>query len=194
MRLQRTTWRIDATERERLDAVLAEGAPVLAAFWHGKYTPMYTLLSGYDACVFASDSFRGRVIAALCRRFGFQCVLVAAGAPEGAVGTMRAAMARSRLCATAADGPLGPGRSFKPRLMELAAEQSYRVLPLSVWCSRKRIMSGRWDQREIPLPFSKVKLRVGDSIELPWPLPLAEHETWQARLTRSIDALEGPTA
>lgn len=190
LRLQRSTWRIDTAEHRRLDTILEHNAPVLAAFWHGKYTALFALIAGRQASVFASDSFRGRVIASICRQFGFHCVLVRAGDPERAVEVMRGVMRGGHLCATAADGPLGPRRQFKPRLLELAAELGYRVVPLSVVCTRKWTIWRRWDRREIPFPFSRVRLRVGEPIALPQPLPPSELAVWQRKLERSLNDLE----
>ena len=65
LRLRHMTWRKDMRELAKIDALFDRGEKVMAVFWHGNYIPLFSLLSGRKACVFASDSFRGRIIAAM---------------------------------------------------------------------------------------------------------------------------------
>ena len=39
----------------------SSGGPMIVAFWHGGYIPLFSLLRGRDALLLTSDSFRGRV-------------------------------------------------------------------------------------------------------------------------------------
>src|SRR4051812_29275163 len=56
------SWRRDDAEASRLDEALASGDRIFVVFWHSKYIPLFSLLSGRSACIFASESFRGKVI------------------------------------------------------------------------------------------------------------------------------------
>ncbi|KQU92429.1 hypothetical protein ASD12_05885 [Mesorhizobium sp. Root102] len=63
LRVWSALWRKNAEQILLLDRLLAEGAPVLALFWHGKYFPLFALAEGRHATVFVGQSFRGEVIA-----------------------------------------------------------------------------------------------------------------------------------
>ena len=77
------SWRRDDGEVLRLDEVIASGERIFVVFWHSKYIPLFSLLSGRAACVFASESFRGKVIAEISRRFGYDCTLLPTVAARG---------------------------------------------------------------------------------------------------------------
>ena len=190
LRLQRSTLRADVRELERLDELTRRSRPVLVAFWHGKYFPLFSLLEGRGACIFASDSFRGRVIAEISAHFGYDCILVPGTSGDCALEAMRSVMRRAALCATAADGPLGPARQFKSSLIQLASEFGYTIVPMSVSSSRKRVARHRWDQREIPLLFSQVRLQVGEPVVLPPALTPEDLDGWRKELQERLNELE----
>ena len=64
------TWRKDVRQLERLDVLLAGDKPMIIAFWHGKYFPIFALGEGRAVTVLSAKSFRGEMIARIARRFG----------------------------------------------------------------------------------------------------------------------------
>jgi lysophospholipid acyltransferase (LPLAT)-like uncharacterized protein len=112
---------------------------VLAVFWHGKYFPLFALAEGRSVTVFVGQSFRGEIIARLCRRFGFTTALLPAGEPHG---YMHAVLQTSKAGALAVDGPHGPFHEVKPGLVKLAADLQLAIVPVSV-ASRPRIVLTR---------------------------------------------------
>jgi len=192
LRVQCATWRISSGDLDQLDRALASSDRVLVTFWHGQYFPLFPIARGRQICVFASRSFRGRVIAGICERFGYRCVLVPASAHGDARQALRSVMRVAPICATAADGPLGPQHQFKPGLIQLASELRIAIVPLQVTATPSRVNEQRWDRRETPHLFARIQLRIGEPVVLPAELGPADSERWCRRLEQEMNALAGP--
>jgi lysophospholipid acyltransferase (LPLAT)-like uncharacterized protein len=167
LRLWSATMRRDTAEIARIDRLLQSGERVLAIFWHGKFFPLFPLLAGRRTMIFASLSFRGRVITEICRRFGYDCVLLPDGGGKHAHALIRAALTDHQAGGFAVDGPLGPYHVIKRGVVEAASEFGFVLLPVSVAMSRAWVDRRRWDLRETPLPFTSIALAVGDPIAVP---------------------------
>jgi lysophospholipid acyltransferase (LPLAT)-like uncharacterized protein len=195
LRLQCATWRIEQRDIDQLDSALASADRALVTFWHGQYFPLFPMMRGRRICVFASRSFRGRVIAAICERFGYRCVLVPRRSHDEALELMRTVMRTATRCATAADGPHGPPHRFKPDLVRLASELDFTIVPLWVSATPSYTAERRWDRRETPRPFARIRLRVGGPIVLPSNLDPKAAESWCRLLeqeTNSLAAVRAP--
>jgi lysophospholipid acyltransferase (LPLAT)-like uncharacterized protein len=192
LRAARASWRVDEEGVERLDRRIQEGSRIIVAFWHGKYFALYSLLQGRRACVFTSESFRGRVIAGLCRRFGYQALRLPRGGRGAGRAAMRSAMQQGGTFGLAVDGPLGPAQRVKRAVIELASELRCTVFPVCVrsrptWRARRR-----WDAREFPVPFARVHLVVGPELRIPPDLAPDDIGKWGRRLEEQLTALELP--
>lgn len=187
MRAWHRSLRFDTREAARLDAVLAEGHPVVVVFWHGNYLPLFAGLSGRPALVATSLSFRGAVIAGIARRFGYRAVQVG-GRPHSTGEALRRGLARpGGLVAIAVDGPLGPRHVVKPGAVAIAARTGARIVPVEAIAASRITLSWRWDQMELPLPFSRVVLRVGPPLDV---VPARDLDAAVADLARALLALE----
>jgi len=193
LRLQAASWRKTVRGLDRFDARLAEGRPVFALFWHGKYTPLFALLRGRKAVIFTSLSARGDVIATICRHFGYTPVQLADHGGDDSLERMRGALRGAPACGIAVDGPLGPYHAVKRGPIQLASELGFLVFPVTFAARRSRIDVDRWDRFELPSPFTRVVLLVGEEIEVP-PGVGEEHpeelHRWTERLHRALDALD----
>jgi lysophospholipid acyltransferase (LPLAT)-like uncharacterized protein len=189
LRLLYATWRIDPRDLEQLDKVLAHAGRVLVTFWHGQYVPLLPMMRGRQVCIFASRSFRGRVVAAICEQFGNRCVLVPQRGHNEALQIMKTVMRTAPLCATPADGPHGPDHRFKAGLVELASNLQFAIVPLRVMATSSYIAKLRWDRREIPRPFARIHLHVGEPIALPPDLGPKDAKKWSRRLSEEEGSL-----
>ena len=168
LRVWSASWRKNTEQILLLDRLLAEGVPVLAVFWHGKYFPLIALAEGRSATVFVGQSFRGEVIARICRRFGYEAVLIPAHSHSGdAYKVMVERLATKKFGVLAVDGPLGPYHEVKPGTVLLASRLQFMIVPVSVASDPKCVMAGRWDQRELPRPLATVAMSVGEPIRIP---------------------------
>lgn len=167
LRIWSASFRKDARQLDRLDRYAAEGHQVLAVFWHGKYLPLFPLAKGKNAIVITVNSFRGRVIGEVCKRFGYRPVLLPTEAnSHGFPELVRQVKENASLIALALDGPTGPYHRIRSGALTLSAVHGVVLAPIGVASSRKIVMRSRWDRQEAPLPFSRIAVAVGEMIEL----------------------------
>lgn len=189
LRAVAATWRTTGVERTRAALRVHAGAPLLVAFWHEQYVPLFALMQGTRARVFVGEGFRGRVIATLCERFDFEAIFLPHGDRETALERMRDALTSGVPCAAAIDGPTGPNHRAKFALVRLAIESGAHVLPLAVRMHGSIALPWRWDRRRIPLPFSQIDARVSDAMAPPARSSEAAVAGFAARIGDALDAL-----
>lgn len=167
LRMWSASLRKDTGQLDRLDRYLAEGHQVVAVFWHGKYLPLFPLAKGRNAVVITVNSFRGRVIGEICKRFGYRPVLLPTDASShGFPELVRQVKGSASLIALALDGPTGPYHRIRSGALALSAVHGVVLAPIGVASSRKIVLRSRWDRQEAPLPFSRVAVAVGAMIAL----------------------------
>lgn len=184
------TWRADTEGLEQVEALLAAGRRVMVVFWHGGYLPLFPLLRGRGACIFASRSRRGRVLCGICRRFGHDCVSVPEGGGENALALMGAALAGRALAGIAANGPRGPYRVVKRGVCRLAAETGLILIPAAFAARPGLVLTRRWDRMTLPLPFARLCLVFGSPLSVPPDLAGKPVEIWAGRLHDALEAAE----
>ena len=189
-RLQLATWRVDSDGLDDLDHRLARGEGAFIVFWHGKYLPLFGLLRGRQACVFTSLSARGDVIADLCHRFGYRAIQIPDSGRQRALEIMRRALAGERAAATAVDGPLGPNHAVKRGAIQLASELGWSLVPISVAARSRWVAEKRWDRMELPRPFTRIHLVVGEPMAVPAGLAAEDLETWKLRVCEALERLD----
>lgn len=190
LRLQLATWRKEVYGLENLDGPVARGVPVLGAFWHGKYTPLFALLRGRQAVIFTSLSFRGSVIAEICRRFGYRPVQIPDRGGDEALGRMRRELAGAMICGIAVDGPRGPYHLVKRGPVCLASDQRLLVVPITFAAARCRKAAERWDRMELPRLFTRVVFLLGEPLEVPPALDAEGVDAWATHLGAVLEALD----
>lgn len=186
------TWRKDTRELEKLDRHLAQGEHLVAVFWHGKYFSLFALAKGRKATVLTTRSFRGDVIARICRWFGYRPIQIEHGVETHALGHLEDDLSdhHAMLAAIAIDGPRGPAHHPKAGALRIAADLGFRLIPVSVSGTPKRVVETRWDKHEIPLPFATVRMAVGDPFDIPKDLPTENLSEWQDKLRDRIEAID----
>lgn len=195
LKLLAKSWRADTSQLSHLDQTLASGTSIVVVFWHGTYLPLFALATGRPVTVFTSRSFRGKVIASICRTFGYHPKLL----PPGQRGyhTMRHMLAPQSqnhtapwIVAIAVDGPLGPAHKVKTGALHLASRLGAVIMPIGVVSRPSWSCTGRWDKFEIPIPWAKVVLTVGDPIRVPEHLGRNHEDIVKAKrhVTESLNA------
>ncbi len=192
LRVWSATLRKQTSQLERLDRYMADGRQVLAVFWHGKYLPLFPLAKGKHAVVITINSFRGRVIGEICKRFGYRPVLLPADVnAHGFPALVDQVKGHASLIALALDGPSGPFHRIRSGALTLSAVHGVVLAPIGVASSRKIVMRSRWDKQELPLPFSRVAVAVGDRIELHHKLEEGGAMPMEEIVRQAMDAVEG---
>ena len=190
LRVHHATWRKDGAELAALDDRMNRGERVIIVFWHAKYVPLFTFLQGRGGCVFASRSFNGRIIGEICRRLGYECVLLPHRRGAIARARMREGLRNRKAAALAVDGPLGPYHVMKTGAIEMASELGFSLLPMSAASRPVRVYAERWDRMEIPRPFARVTVAVGEAIPVPRGIDGTRLAEMKTRLEAELDALD----
>ena len=190
LRLQCRTWRVEIKGREHLDRLYSQAKPILVCFWHGKYVPIFPLMEGYAGTIISSQSDRGNVIAEICRHFGYQSTQIAEQATRESLKQMGGILAGVQVAATALDGPLGPYHRIKHGILRTALDQGFTMLPVTFSCRRKIVLKHRWDRLELPLPFTRICLSIGEPISLPVERNHRRIRSYVDRLGESLTALD----
>jgi lysophospholipid acyltransferase (LPLAT)-like uncharacterized protein len=183
------SWRKRFIGLERLDRQMAAGEKMIVVFWHGKYFALLPLLRNRNACVFTSLSARGDMIRDLLERLGYHSVQLKDHGRQDSLNRMRVALQHAQVAAMAVDGPLGPQHRVHHGAVELASEYGHRVVPISVAAWPKRTLTSRWDHFEIPYPFSRVCLVVGEPLTVPPQLSGRDIHHWQNAVHDSLEQL-----
>ena len=138
-------------------------------FWHGDSYCYYPRLQGRGDVIVTTINWRGGVVDALGRRFGYNPVRLPDGHnPDASLQSLRRMLADAKnhnICFSM-DGPLGPhhvpGRFF----LTAAYLSKKRILPISVRVTRKIRSKKRWDKYMMPLPFSRLTFTFHDPLEV----------------------------
>lgn len=151
--------------------LIATGRPVLFATWHchllsSLYFSPYYYGPASPLVVMASPSRDGEFIGEVARRLG---ALVCPGSRRKggvqALQEMAAYLRQGHSAGLIADGSRGPARVAQKGVIYLAREAQVPILPLAAACSRKLVFH-TWDRFELPLPFSRIALLVGEPLRV----------------------------
>ena len=185
------TWRKDTRDLEKLDRHLAQGKHLVAVFWHGKYFSLFALARGRQATVVTTRSFRGDVIARICRWFGYHPIQIEHGVETNALASLENDLTGNHaLAAIAVDGPRGPAHRPKTGALRVASDLGFRLIPISVAGTPRYIVENRWDKHEVPLPFARVRLTVGDPFEVPHDLSPGDMAEWETLLRDRLEEID----
>ncbi len=87
------------------------------------------------------------------------------------------------------DGPRGPVHEFKPGAVLLAQMTGKPILPITVAASRT-LRFRTWDRFELPLPFSRVVIGIGDPVRVPRGLDADALARTQVEMARTLHELK----
>ncbi len=144
-----------------------ESEPLVYSFWHNRIPIATYFWRRRGIVVMSSQSFDSEYIARFIQRFGYGAAKGSStrGARAGLIQMIRAVRA-GKSAAFTVDGPRGPLYEAKPGALMLAAKAGAALLPFSISLERCwRLPS--WDGLEIPKPFARVVVVLGERIYVP---------------------------
>ena len=181
-------WRVEGLHH--YDAIVAAGRQPVMAFWHGRILPATVFFRGRGIVVITSENFDGEWIARIIERFGYGTAR--GSTTRGGRKAMRQLMRemeRGRPAGFTVDGPRGPARVAQPGAVWLARTTGNPVLPFHLEAARYWSVRS-WDRTQIPKPFSRVALAIGEPLEVPRDVSAEQLETIRGELDRRLKALE----
>lgn len=161
-----------------------EDEPLVYCFWHNRIPTATYFWRRRGIVVMSSQSFDSEYIARFIQRFGYGTAKGSStrGARAGLIQMIRAVRA-GKSAAFTVDGPRGPIYVAKPGALLLAAKSGAAILPFSISLDRCwRLKS--WDRIEIPKPFSRAVVVIGERLHI-------EDGNSPAELERFQRVLEG---
>jgi lysophospholipid acyltransferase (LPLAT)-like uncharacterized protein len=158
-------WRIEGLEH--FDAIVASGRQPIMGFWHGRILPATVYFRNRNIVVITSQNFDGEWIAGIIERFGYGTARgsTSRGGAKALVQLRRDLLAGKPVGFTL-DGPRGPARVAQPGALFLAGATGYPILPFHLESSAAWTTKS-WDRTQIPKPFSRVAVVVGESFFVP---------------------------
>jgi lysophospholipid acyltransferase (LPLAT)-like uncharacterized protein len=158
-------WQADGLEH--LESVAAGGRQPIMAFWHGRILPATIYFRRRGIVVITSENFDGEWIAGIIERFGYGTARgsTSRGARKALLQLVRD-MAAGRPAAFTVDGPRGPAREAQPGAVWLAKATGNPVLPFHIEADRYWTL-GSWDRTQIPKPFARVAVAIGEPLAVP---------------------------
>src|SRR5688572_2324191 len=181
-------WRVEGLQH--YDAIVASGRQPVMAFWHGRILPATFYFRRRGIVVITSENFDGEWIARIIERFGYG---TARGSTtrggKRAMLQLRRDMEKGKPAGFTVDGPRGPARVAQPGAIWLAKTTGNPVLPFHLEASSHWSLRS-WDRTQIPKPFTRVALAVGEPMDVLTDASDEQLETARAELDGRLKALE----
>jgi lysophospholipid acyltransferase (LPLAT)-like uncharacterized protein len=184
------TWRWRVTGFEHFTGIFASGRFPVMAFWHGRILPALYYFRRRGIVVITSDNFDGEWMAKIIHRFGYMTARgsTSRNAARAALRAKRR-MEEGRPVGLTVDGPRGPAHVAQPGALWLAKVTGNPVLPFhleaaSHWTARS------WDASQVPLPFSRIAVVVGEPLWVPGDADAAVLEAKRVELEEILGILE----
>jgi lysophospholipid acyltransferase (LPLAT)-like uncharacterized protein len=156
---------------ENLEVAKASGRPLLWSLWHGQVMPFVVFgdrfLERDDFVAVVVGDDRGDTLGRYGSHFGSRTYKVNMRGNPVAAGRavlhIVEALQGGRQSMLAPDGPDGPAFVPKRGVTFLARKAEAVVLPTGI-CSRQAYRLRRWDRYQVPVPFGRLHVTIGEPI------------------------------
>lgn len=186
IRLLGPTLRVSVSYEEGAQKTLDQ-RPLVASFWHSCMIPATYLFRNMGIRVMSSFSYDGEYMGRIIRRFGFVAVKGSSSRnPVRALLGLRRALAEGWTVAFTLDGPRGPRHKVKPGPVALGRSTGLALTTFHAAVDKAWVLNS-WDRMMIPMPFSRVLVRVGKLIAVPTEASDADLERYTAELQATLD-------
>ncbi|SVA79904.1 uncharacterized protein METZ01_LOCUS132758, partial [marine metagenome] len=158
-------WRVRGWEH--LTAIELSGRHPVMALWHGRILGATLYFRDRGIVVITSENFDGEWIARIIERFGYGTARGSSShGGKRALIQLRRGMEAGKPVGFTVDGPRGPARHAKFGAVWLSSVTGNPILPFHIEAERFWTVPS-WDETQIPKPFSRMVLVIGQPIEVP---------------------------
>ena len=193
IRLLYSTYRVKFTGLDNLiKAELASPKTgVIFVLWHEHLISGIIGLKNFQPIAVVSSSKDGDLIAHTMEKMGFGMARGSStrGGAQALLKAMKGLKSKRTVVLTV-DGPKGPRNIAKPGALSLSKKTKAPIIPLTPITKEPFIFKNSWDQCKLPLPFSKIIIRLGDIIQVPPALMTEEIQNYQNQLAHSLSMNE----
>ncbi|HET6401383.1 MAG TPA: DUF374 domain-containing protein [Candidatus Kapabacteria bacterium] len=159
-------------------------------FWHGKMLSGWYSVRRNRPIALVSQSKDGNLLASVLAFWGYK--LSRGSSKKSGMDALNKAMEVIRTkdadtLVITPDGPRGPRHRFKRGAFIAARELSLPLYMLEIECHSTRVLKS-WDKFEVPLPFSRISIRVVKLSTEDFPTQDREaQESWLTNVSRQFD-------
>jgi lysophospholipid acyltransferase (LPLAT)-like uncharacterized protein len=191
LRMLASTWRVRYVNREPALALTAAKRSFVYCFWHGEQLSLLWAFRGSGAAILISEHGDGEIVARAAISLGYATVRGSSSrGADRALLQLSRELESGRDIAVTPDGPRGPRHSFAPGTLIAAHRAGAPIVVLRSFASRAwRLRS--WDRFEIPKPFARVTVVMGDPVYVEAP-GAREAATQTDKFSALLDAIEVP--
>ena len=189
VRLIGSTIRFEKTGWENFEAIKAAGKIPIYSFWHDRIIAGTYFFREHGIIVLSSSSFDSEYTARCIQRLGFGIVKGSSsrGGARALVRMIRMMKSGFEMAFTI-DGPRGPRYKAKSGPIILAKKAGNPVIPFVIECEDYWTLKS-WDRLQIPKPFTKANLIIGEPIFIESRARDKELEAKIVELQTSLDEL-----
>lgn len=186
IRLLGPTLRISVSYEEGAQKTLDQ-RPLVASFWHSCLIPATYIFRDMGIRVMSSYSYDGEYMGRIIRKFGYVAVKGSSSRnPVKALLGLRRALDEGWTVAFTLDGPRGPRHKVKPGPVALGRSSGLALTTFHAAVEKAWVLNS-WDRMMIPMPFSRVLVRVGKLIPVPTDGSDEDMERNTAELQATLD-------
>lgn len=181
--------RFEVENWEKLEQIIAAGQQPVLVFWHDRILLATYYFRDRSIIVLSSKSFDGEYTARIIQRFGFGAIRGSSSrGGSAAIVEMIKTARKGYPAGFTVDGPRGPRYQVKTGPVLVAKKTGHPMLPFMV--EARRYWSFRsWDRLQVPWPFTRAKVIIGDPIYVDPKADEGEMENKLVELQRSLDDL-----
>lgn len=189
IRLIGSTIRFQKTGWENFEVIKAAGKLPIYSFWHDRIIAGTYFFRERGIIVLSSSSFDSEYTARCIQRLGFGIVKGSSsrGGTQALVKMIRM-MKSGFAMAFTIDGPRGPRYEAKSGPIVLAKKSGNPLMPFVIECEKFWTLNS-WDRLQIPIPFTKANLIVGEPIYVDPKTRDEDFEEKRIELQKSLDDL-----
>lgn len=169
--------------------IAAQKPPMVTVTWHNRllfFPAMFPKWTREHTTAVISASRDGQYISDLVKQFGIASVRGSSSKKAVQVlhGAMKKALAGTYVSFTP-DGPRGPKYHMSRGPIHMASQTQIPIIPIAVnYSSYWELKS--WDRFQIPKPWAKISLVLGEQIQIPPNLSDEELEFWRTKLEKAL--------
>jgi lysophospholipid acyltransferase (LPLAT)-like uncharacterized protein len=162
------TLRYEVLGWQHIDRVHSQNRRCVYSFWHQTIFLAMWWWRHRGVVAMTSANFDGQILGRALARLGFG---TAHGSSSrgglGGLSVLAKQLGQGHDAAFAADGPRGPRYIAKPGPVILARKSRCPIVAFHLFAEHAHIFEKAWDRFQLPRPFSRVVLVIGQPIEVP---------------------------
>ena len=158
-------------------------------FWHECIFLNTYYWRADDAAIMVSRSFDGEYLSRCAQRFGFGVIRGSSSkGGASALAKMISLTKRGTQMGFAVDGPRGPRRKVKKGVIVMSRRTGLPIAPIVAEAKHRWILNS-WDKTQIPKPFTRAKIFVGEPVFVPTDADPGIIEEKRLELEQKLDEL-----